>query len=40
MAEDNDRLVEENRRLTKLNAEKDKEIRELLKDRSKNETRY
>ncbi len=34
LAEDNDRLVEENKRLTKLNAEKDEEIRELLKKRS------
>lgn len=34
LAEDNDRLVRENERLTKLNAEKDKEINNLLKERN------
>ena len=36
LADDNDRIVKENKRLTKLNAEKDKEINNLLKERNRN----
>lgn len=35
LADDNDRIVKENKRLTKLNAEKDKEINNLLKERDR-----
>lgn len=35
LADDNDRIVKENKRLTKLNAEKDKEINNLLKERNR-----